>query len=218
MDRSTIRSEARRQVGEPTSGGRWADANYNSAIERAQEDFVLRTLCIKTYAECTTTADTAEIDLGEGSIANFIKVAEVWYFDSTTDYSKLVNVSRDTLSMMQDEFRGVDAIPTAYCVEDRVLEFDTEPEADKTIRIYYYKKPTALSADASEPDIDVNFHNALVNFTCWKFKEADEDIESAVYFRALYEEDIQKALRIREPEGESYPHLNDDTAGVMWDV
>ena len=218
MDRSTIRSEARRQAGEPTSGGRWANASYDSAIERAQEDFALRTLCLKTYAECTTSADTPEIDIGEGSLANFIKVAEVWYFDSSTVYSKLTNVTRDTLSMMQDEFRGTDAQPTAYCIEDRVMEFDSEPEADKTIRIYYYKKPSTLSADDSEPDIDANFHNALVNFTCWKFSEAVDDIEKAVYFRALYEEDIQKALRIREPEGEFYPHIVDDTAGVIRDV
>ena len=218
MDRSTIRSEARRQAGEPESAGRWIDTKYDSAIERAQEDFVLRTLCLKTYAEFDTTADTAEYDMSEDSLANFLKISEVWYFDSSTVYRKLTCVSRDTLTMMQDEFRGRDAAPQAYCFEDRVLEFDTEADADKTIRVYYYKLPTALSEDASVSDVPVKFHNALVNFVCWKFKEADDDLESGIYFKALYEEDILKAKNMIEPEGESYPHLMDDMSGVIRDV
>ena len=218
MIRSTIRDEARRQCGEPDTGGRWANARYDSAIERAQEDFVLRTLCLKSYATFTTAADTPEYDISEDSLANFLKVSEVWYFDSSTSYRKLTSVSRDTLTMMQDEFRGRDAAPQAYCIEDRVLEFDTEPEADKTIRVYYYKLPTALAADATVPDIPVKFHNALVNFTCWKFKEADDDLESGIYFKALYEEDVLKAKNMLEPEGESYPHLIDDMSGVIRDV
>jgi hypothetical protein len=211
MDRSTIRSEARRQVGEPSSGGRWADANYNSAIERAQEDFVLRTKCLKTYAAFSTAADTAEYDISESSLANFLDIAEVWYFDSTTVYRKLKPVGRDELTYLQSETRGTDATPTAYCYEDRVIEFDTEPEADKTIRVYYYKLPTALSADDSVSDVPVKFHNALVDFVCWKFKEADDlDIEGAAYFKMLYEEDILKATAVLSPEGECYDYIKDE--------
>jgi len=211
MTRATIRTEARRQVAEPTSGGRWTDANYDSAIERAQEDFVLRTKCLKMYAEFTTTADTPEYDISEDSLANFLDLAEVWYFDSTTRYRKLRPVTRDEMSRLQSESRGTDAAPTFYCYEDRVLEFDTEADADKTIRVYYYYLPAALSEDASVPDVPVKFHNALVNFTCWKFKEADDlDTEGAMYFKAMYEEDVLKALDILAPAGDAYDHIRDE--------
>lgn len=212
MTRATIRTEARRQCGEPTSGGRWTDANYDSAIERAQEDFVLRTKCLKTYAEFTTTADTPEYDIGEDSLANFLDLAEVWYFDSTTNYRKLKPVTRDELSFMQGEVRGTDGIPTAYCYEDRVIEFDAEPEASKTVRVYYYYMPATLSSDSSVSNVPVKFHNALVNFTCWKFKEADDlDTEGAGYFKMMYEEDILKALDVLEPAGEAYDYIRDES-------
>lgn len=211
MDRSTIRSEARRQCGEPASGGRWADASWDSAIERAQENFARRTKCLKTYASFTTVADTPLYDMSEDSLANLLKITEVRYYNDTNSYYKLKAVGRDQLEHIQHYMGGVDGTPIAYCYEDRTIEFDCDPEADKTIRVYYYYMPTALSADGSVPDIPVKFHDALVHYTCWKFKEADDlDFEGSIYFKNLYEEAVLEAKDILEPPTATYDYIKDE--------
>jgi len=211
MNRATIRSEARRQSGEPSSGGRWSDSDWNSAIERAQENFARRTKCLKTYASFTTSADKAIYDISEDSLSNMLKITEVRYYTDTNTYYKLKSVSRDHLEMLQNYIGGIDGTPVAYCYEDRTIEFDCDPEADKTVRVYYYYTPTALSEDSSVPDIPVKFHDALVHYTCWKFKEADDlDFEGAIYFKNLYEEAVLEAKDILEPAAETYDYIRDE--------
>ena len=211
MDRSTIQSEARRQLGEPSTGGRWASTDYNNAIERAQENFAKRTKCLKSYASFTTSADTAIYDISEDSLSNLLKITEVRYYSDTTSYYKLKSVGRDQLEHLQHYMGGTDGTPIAFCYEDRTIEFDCDPEADKTIRVYYYKMPTALSEDASVPDIPVKFHPALVDYVCWKFKEGDGlDFEGAVYFKNLYEEAVLEAIDILEPATETFDYIKDE--------
>jgi len=117
MDRETIRDEVKRQVNEPDSGGRWSDSDYNNVIERAQEDFAIRTRCLKTYAETTLTESQKVVNLDESSLANFIDLAEVWYFIDTNKYRVLIGVSRDMLSAMESEMTDVEGYPNYYLIK-----------------------------------------------------------------------------------------------------
>ena len=213
MDRGTIRSRAKKQLNEPsgTNEGFWTDAQYNNAITDAEVDFVLQTKCLATYAEMSTDGTNAEFNMDEDSLANFLKIKEVWFFESSTIYRKLRSVGRDELMYIQGEIRGVTTYPEVYCYEDRVIEFDTVPQSGYTIRIYYYKLPTAMTDDADVSNVPVKFHQSLVDYVCWKFNEADDlNATSAMYFKNEYYEGIIKARNIIEPEGEAYEYIKDD--------
>ena len=214
MIRSLIRDRVRLLLGEPPSGGRWADAQYNTAINEAQDDVAIRTKCLKTYAQFVTSAATAEYSIAEASLANFIDIAEVWYFTGTDTYDVLTPVSRDELAWYQSNNRGHTGYPEVYCYEDRVIEFDVETEAGKTCRIYYYKLPTALSADDGVSLIPTKFHQSLVYYTCWKFCESDGlDPNRTGYFKNQYNEEIAKMRSILVPPASSYQGIKDDTRG-----
>lgn len=212
MTRATLRTEAQRQLAEPSSGGYWSDTDYNNAANRAQENFAIRTKCLKTYAYFTTSAATHEYDMTESSLANLLDLAEVRFYTSTTDYDVLVPCTRDELQHNQANRTGVTGTPIYYCYEDRVIEFDCDTEASKTVRVYYYKLPTDMDEDTDVSTIPTKFHQTLVDFMCWKFAESDElDVERTAYFKRLYEEGVNNAIMVLRPAGTTYGGIKDDT-------
>jgi hypothetical protein len=212
MDRGTIRTEVQRQVGEPASGGFWSNTDYDNVINRAQSDFAMRTKCLKTYAEFATTVSTHLYDMSEDSLSNLVDIAEVQFFLDANNYESLRAVTRDELSTYQGCRLGMTGTPYYYCYEDRTIEFDCDTEASKTVRVYYYKRPTDMDGDADVPEIPVKFHDALVNFVCWKFAEGDElDVERTAYFKQQYMEDVSRATMILRPGGTTYGGIKDDT-------
>lgn len=212
MIRSLIRDRARLALGEPTSGGGWTDAQFNTSINEAQDDIALRTKCLKTYSEFTTSASTAEYSIAEDSLANFIDIAEVWYFTDTNLYNILDCVSRDELAFMQSQNRASTGWPEAYCYEDRVIEFDCLTAAGDTVRVYYFKLPTALTTDEGVSEIPVKFHQTLVYYVCWKFAESDGlDGNRVMYFKNQYMEEIAKMRSILVPAASTYPAIKDDS-------
>ena len=219
-----IMARAKRQLNEPTGTdeGFWSDADYMNCINEAQEDFVLKTKCLKTYATFATDGTNKEYCIDETALANFMDISEVWFFyaASTTIYRPLIRVSRDELVQKESYLRNISADPAYYCYEDRIIEFDTIPDSGDTCRIYYFKMPavpaeatTALNL-AETPDIPNRFHPALVYYVCWKFTEADDSVsDKLIYFQQKYAELVGQAMVIEDPAASSYPHIKD--AGDM---
>lgn len=211
MDVSTIRARAKRQLNEPTStdAGFWDDDDYLNAINEAQEDFAIQTMCLKTDASFTTAADTAMYDISESSLSNFIDIAQVLYYESDDIYYMIKSVNRDMLLQL----RGTDnvtSIPAFYCYEDRTIEFECDTEADKTIKVFYYYLPEALEEDSDVSDIPYKFHQALVNYVCWKQCESDDTkLDKVMYFKQQYVEEIMQAQGVLEPPASTYETIND---------
>lgn len=209
MNRSTIRSRAQKLLGEPSSGY-WSDTDYDQAIQDGAEDIALRTKCLKTYAEFSTSESTLEYDFSEDSLANFISLAEVWFFRDTDIYDRLIRVSRDKLSILQSEYRGRSGYPTCYCYEDRVLELECTTDADLTVRVYYYKLPATMTEDADIPGIPTKFHQSIIYYVCWKFAESGgtEDENKIIYFRNQY---LESLTTLKETINDEGYHVIDDT-------
>ena len=213
-----IMARAKRQLNEPTGTdeGFWSDEDYLNCIEEGQEDFVLKSKCLKTYAYFTTDGTNKEYCLSESALANFMDISEVWFYTGTNNYDVLISVSRDELSQKESYLRNISGIPTFFNYEDRVIEFDTIPADGKTVRIYYFNMPTVFTgADvatklASTPEIPNRFHQALVYYVCWKFTEADDSVtDKLIYFQQKYAELVGQAMIIEDPPGSSYPHIKD---------
>ena len=215
MDVETIRGICKRQVNEPTDSdtGFWLDADYLSAINHAQREFVRDTYCLKTDCSFTTEADKSMYDLSEDSLSALLDIAQVYYYIDETTYYRLENINRDRL-MSERGTEGVTSIPRYFCYEDRTIEFECDTEADMTVKIFYYyiTSETALDDDADEPAIPVNFHQALVDHVCWKFCESDDSRgDKIIYYKNLYTENVVKAKAILEPPGTTYERISDVT-------
>jgi len=207
-----IMARAKRQLNEPTGSdeGFWSDTDYLNCINEGQEDFVLKTKCLKTYAYFTTDGTNKEYCLSETALDNFMDISEVWFFTGTSLYDPLTSVSRDELSQKESYMRNLTGNPTYFCYEDRVIEFDTIPDADKTVRIYYFNMPTVMAADTETPDIPNRFHQALIYYVMWKFTEADDSMtDKLLYFQQKYAELVSQAMVIEDPAASSYPHIKD---------
>ena len=213
-----IMARAKRQLNEPSSSneGFWSDEDYLNCIEEGQEDFVLKTKCLKTYAEFDTDGTNKEYCLSESSLANFMDISEVWFFWDTNLYDVLRSVGRDELSQKESYLRNLTGNPTFFNYEDRVIEFDTIPDSADTCRIYYFNMPTVFTGAtvalklANTPEIPNRFHMALVYYVCWKFTEADDSVtDKLLYFQQKYAELVSQAMIIEDPAASSYPRIKD---------
>lgn len=172
----------------------------------------VETKCLKSYAEFSTSSGVSWYDIGESSLDDMLDITEVRYYIDTSNYNVLLCVSRDELSYLQNQNEGTTGWPTYFCYEDRAIEFDCLTEADKTCRVYYYRLPTDMSADATVSDIPVKFHDVLVNYVCWKFAEADDLNERRVaYYKGLYEQGLNRIRMIVKVPASSYQGIRDDT-------
>jgi len=211
MDITTIRARVKRQVNEPTGTdeGFWSDADYLNCINEGAREFAIATKCLKTDASFTTSADTAMYDMSETSLVNFLDITEVLFYRDTDVYDKLISVNRDNLLYL----RGVDGqagTPCYYCYEDRTIEFECDTEADKTVKIFYNYLPTDCDGSDDVPMIPTKYHQALIDYVCWKICESDDSkIDRVVYYRQLYADDLLRALMILEPPGNSYEQITD---------
>ena len=207
-----IMARAKRQLNEPTGSdeGFWSDSDYLNCINEGQEDFVLKTKCLKTYAYFDTDGSEKEYCLSESALANFMDISEVWFYTGTSLYDVLTSVSRDVLSQKESYLRNLTGNPTFFNYEDRVIEFDTIPASGKTVRIYYFNMPVVMSVNTETPGIPNRFHPALIYYLCWKFTEADDTVtDKLLYYQQKYAELVSQAMIIEDPAASSYPRIKD---------
>lgn len=207
-----IRDRAKRQLNEPTGTdeGFWSDSDYLDCINEGQEDFVLKTKVLKTYAEFDTDGTNKEFCLSESALANFMDISEVWFFWDTNLYDVLTLAGRDELAQKESYLRNMTGNPSFFAYEDRVIEFDTIPDSGDTCRIYYFKMPDVMTLDTDTPDIPNRFHQALVYYVCWKLTEADDSmVDKLVYYKQQYAELALQSMAIEDPAASSYPRIKD---------
>ena len=217
MDLSTLLSRARKSLNEPSSGGHWTDAQYTEAANDAQDDFALRTECLETYATFTTDGTNSEYDISEDSLSTFIRISQLRFYTTSTNYYVLPHVSQNEIALRQSETDGTEGTPTAFNYRDRVIEFDLVPEASKTVRVRYTYRPVTLSDDADVSSIPTKYHKALVSYMCWKFAESsDLEVDRTAYFKNEYEQAIAEARKIMYPPAMTYPAIKDDTENLPY--
>ena len=205
-------ARAKRQLNEPpgTDEGFWDDEDYLNCLNEGLEDFVLKTKCLKTYAEFSTDGTNKEYSLDETALANFMDISEVWFFWDTNLYDVLISASRDVLSQKESYLRNLTGNPTYFTYEDRVIEFDTIPDSGDSCRIYYFNMPATMTAESDTPAIPNRFHQALVYYVCWKLTEADDSmVDKLMYYQQKYAELVGQALVVEDPAGSSYPRIKD---------
>lgn len=214
MNRDAIIARAKRKLAEPSGDAYWNAADYEDTVIDGVRDFATKCKDLKTCATFTTTADTLLYDISEASLDNMLDIAELYFFTTATTYDSLKPVTRDELAALQGGSLSGSGTPSAYCYEDRVIEFDIKQVAGKTVKVYYYKIPTLTSMDGGSdvPDTSEKFHNALVYYVCWQFAESDPGMmEKIQYFKNEYLESVMRFKALLDTPASTYQGIIDET-------
>lgn len=146
------------------SDQRFTAAQKQAEIEKAQEQFVLDTRCLKDVSSVTIVAGTSEYNL-PSDIFSVLRVAH--------NGKKLESISAYELDvLLNSDWSDDEGTPSRYYVDtdpnNKKIRFYPIPQsgdASVTTTIEYIKIPPALSADASVPldghTLLTPYHDAL---------------------------------------------------------
>jgi hypothetical protein len=174
MIRSVIRTTARKKLGESTALF-WTDAELNTWMEDAQKDIAWKAKLKRTRGTFTTIASTARYVLTT-IFPTFMRVCDGGvsiYSLANTNWTKLPYISKSDLELLNPDWTDSDASAPQYYMEDldeNIIELWPTPIADNVgtnyCRVYYCATPTAMSVDASSPDLDAQgiLHHAVVDY------------------------------------------------------
>jgi hypothetical protein len=171
MNRSVIRTTARKKLGETTAVF-YEDSLLNQWAEDAQLDIVWKTLCNKARSTATPTADTVRYTLSTDILDNALKILSVRIYDGGSSvWRRLTHKTQQYLDRVYPQWQSSDAAPPRYYIYDiETDEFILYPKADSDnvstdgLELYSVTKPTAMSSDSSSPDLPETLHPAVITY------------------------------------------------------
>lgn len=168
MDRGTARTFVSLKI-EDVNLERFTEAQYNSALDLAEEQFALDTRCLQKETTLTAVADQAYIDLP----TDFMVCVLVRHKGL-----KLQPVNRWKLSFQNGEDWTDDVgTPTGYYIDDENERIYFYPipqtgDAGAYVTLDYIATPTAISDDATvllnARALLAIYHPAVVAYAAWQ--------------------------------------------------
>ncbi len=175
MIRSEIRSRIRKKLGETTALF-WTDSELNSWMEDAQKDIVWKAKLKRTRGTFTTVASTARYTI-TAQFPTFMRVCDGGvsiYSLANATWNKVTYVNKSDMDALygSEWINTAAAMPIHYMedLDENILELWPMPQTDNVgtnyCRVYYCATPTAMSLDASTPDLDAQglLHPAIVDY------------------------------------------------------
>jgi hypothetical protein len=159
MTRSDLVTRIALLINDP-GNQRFTSAQLQSEIERAQEQFVLDTRCLKDVDSITTVDGTAEYDLPT-DILDVLRVAHKGL--------KLESISAYELDVrLNQDWTDDTGTPTRYYVDldpnnkkIRLYPIPEAADAGANLTLEYLKMPPALSSDS---DVPLDSHTLLTPY------------------------------------------------------
>jgi hypothetical protein len=81
-----------------------------------------------------------------------------------------------------------------YVTGDSKIGFYPVPAASTAVTLYYVPRPAIMSADGTTPDVDKQYHDALVYYAASKISEMTKNFDQAGYFQAQWQRLKQRAI------------------------
>lgn len=212
MTLSTIMTEARRLLNVVNDTNVITNAELTSWA-----NFWMRDICAflewpmqGTVATSVTGQRTYTLD------TDFMKLQEVHFKKGGGDFARLPIITRNDLTSIFGKgwYSQANGQPShAYMADNAVLGLHPPPDASNAgaayIRLFYIAVPTAMSADADEPDIHVSYHDTAPLFVAAFGFAKLKNMEAHNNLMKLYWERRQQ---LRTP----VTKMADELAGWRW--
>lgn len=83
--------------------------------------------------------------------------------------------------------------PSFYVIEAGTVKVYPTPSATTTLKLYYYRTPATLSADADVPEIPATYHRSvLVAYAVAMCFRREGDTQQASFFQSEYERELDR--------------------------
>jgi hypothetical protein len=167
------------------------DAYYTSteideAINSAQLTFIS-----DVKYNTTPESQNSIASIQEYTLSNLIEVVNVTY-----DGAILTNDSLENILIRMSGLTTANNTGTPkffYIRNHNILGLLPIPDSVKVIKVFQKETPATLVTDVSIPEIPVQFHRSLAYLPLAEFCQKDKEFEQALYWRKLFEVDIEKA-------------------------
>lgn len=81
-----------------------------------------------------------------------------------------------------------------YLTNDAKLGLYPTPASGVSVKVYYTARPSTMSTDTGTPDIEAQYHHALVYYAAWRVSELKGRFDEAGYFRRQWEDYRRRAM------------------------
>lgn len=143
----------------------------------------------------TLDTSTSDITNGSGLPTNFVQAIKLVITTSGReyeipfiDYKYLLETNPDP----DDVTRHPANAPTYWYKYGTTIKVFPKPDAAYTVTLYYYKEPTALSADADIPEIPSEFEEILVVGASYRILQVKDNYDQAAIHENKYMELLDK--------------------------
>jgi hypothetical protein len=197
MIRSVMRTTTAELLGDPQQT-RYSSTRYNTALDRAQEQFAMDSKALWADTSFTTSAGTSTQSLP----------SDFMYEDWVTyDSQELTPISRHDLQRLYGS-TWVDrqGTPTHYIIDPeeavKQIKLWPTPVEAKTVVLRYYPSPAAMGSDSSIPlnssALMAQFHLGLCGFAGWLLLTSEQMtpaiLEKRRELMRMYTDAVNKAI------------------------
>lgn len=179
MTLSTLTTAIWQRLDEPLDGsGYYTAAELTAALNRAQRLFALLSLCLETSGSLTLTANVAWYHLRDTFTDWLVPLR------ATLAGSKLRPATVAELAALNASWEAQTGTPERYAHlgMDSFAAYPHPAGAGTILTVVYARVPTALSIASDTPEIDAEYHPALIDgaIPFLRLKEGGQALESVL--------------------------------------
>lgn len=145
----------------------------------------------------TLATGVSDITNGSGLPTNFVQGIDL-VLTSLGKESKLIYRDIRQMDELYPDWSDTTAYPpntpTDWFYFAETARVHPAPNADDTVTLYYYKKPTILSADADVPEVPSEFQELLVVGAAYRVMQVKDNYDQAGILENKYAELLQKLV------------------------
>lgn len=94
--------------------------------------------------------------------------------------------------------------PVAYNIDRTLLRLYPTPDREYTVRLRYYRLPERLVNPNDVPELPPEYWDLLTSFALWHCYERENDYQAAQYYKARFDEDLDKARGELQYDADDY--------------
>lgn len=210
---SDLMLDVRSALVEPVAGF-WSEAELLRWFNRAQEDFVGKTLALDGIVYATVTAGQPDYPLPSTWISARLILLNDPNSDGTPNWKRLDATNLEKMAQERPNFLSTDTsvrgTPRQYWIWDKSLYMDPVPDTTRSgaLAMFFRRKPAALSTGSSI-EVDDTLSGALTAYVLMKAWDKEKNAELSAKAQLDYETFVRKGLQWRKRKAADEVHKFD---------
>lgn len=206
MTPAQIETAARRKYNSASSSF-YSAAEIYDLIYQAELEIARETRMLEGYTTTTSTASTQTISFPTG-------VLEIKRVEYNGAKLQRIDFREDDAITLLNSSTTATGTPLYYFEWNDTIYLRPIPDTSSvTIKIYYYKMPTAVTTSSQTLEVPALFHMCIADFVAGELAAKDVQFDIAQYYRGLWYDRHLPAMRkwvAKKKTGDAYKVVKDE--------